>query len=234
MFVADGAFTFTPSAADWLRILPELILLGTALLVLLADLLPLASRRWPLAVRALAGTIAAGMAAALLWINGDGLTAFNGMVASDKAALFADVVIVLSLGLGLLYSPGYIERQGITQPGEYYALLLLAALGMLLMASAANLMVVFAGLEVLSLALYVLSAYISRRGRSQEAGMKYFILSSFASAFLLYGMALTYCATGATSLDSIRIFLTTHIFSAASHFGPLLVAGLGLMAVGFC
>src|SRR5215470_4819778 len=106
MIVADGAFTFIPGAADWLRILPELILLGTALLVLLADLLPLAGRKWPLAVLGLLGTIAAAGAAVLLWVNGDGQTAFNGMVASDKAALFAAFVILLAGGLALLYSPG--------------------------------------------------------------------------------------------------------------------------------
>jgi NADH-quinone oxidoreductase subunit N len=157
------------------------------------------------------------------------------MVYSDRTALLADIVILFSAGAGLLLSPGYIERQGITQDGEYYALLLVAAMGMMFMASAASLMVIFAGLEVLSLALYILSAFIVARGRSQEAGMKYFILSSFASGFLLYGMALTYGATGATGLQAIHTFMSGHSsFSASSGFGPLLVAALGLLAVGFC
>lgn len=234
MSVADTVFTFLAGNADWARILPELILLGAALLVLLADLLLPARSRGALAVVGLLGVISAAIAAAALFAGGDGQTAFFGMVTSDKTSMFAALVVLLATGAALLYSPGYIERQGVTQQGEYYALLLLSATGMMLMAAAANLMIVFVGLEVLSLCLYVLSAYIATRGRSQEAGMKYFILSSFASAFLLYGMALTYGATGATSLFGIRAFLDAHAFAASSGFGPLLVAGMALMAVGFC
>lgn len=233
--LADTVFTYTPTDADWLRILPELIALGAALLVLLADLaLPARAGRGALVIVGLLGVIAAGVTVAVMWSTGDHQSAFFGMVNSDKTALFADLVILFAAALGLLYSPGYIERQGVRQQGEYYALLLLATLGMLLMASAGNLMIVFVGLEVLSLALYILSAYLTTRSRSQEAGMKYFILSSFASAFLLYGMALTYGATGTTRLSAIRAFLDAHTFSAGSGFGPLLLAGLGLMAVGFC
>src|SRR5690348_9480662 len=233
MILASSVFDFTPTAADWLRILPELIVLGAALLVLLADLaVPAKGRGW-LALVGLLGVVAAGAVTSAMWISGDGLTAFNGMVASDKAALFADLVILFAAALGLLFSPGYVERQGIRQHGEYYTLLLLAALGMMLMASAASLLIVFAGLEVLSLALYILSAFIVTRPRSQEAGMKYFILSSFASAFLLYGMALTYGATGATALTGIHDFVAKHA-APAGDFRPLLLAGLGLMAVGFC
>jgi NADH-quinone oxidoreductase subunit N len=232
---SGSPFTYTPTGADWLRILPELILLGAALLVLLADLAPgSAARKGWLALVGLAGVIASGVAAALLFAGGDGQTAFYGMISADKGALAADVIILFSLGVGLLLSPGYVERQGVTQLGEYYALMLVAGLGMMMMASATNLMIVFVGLEVLSLALYVLSAYIIYRPRSQEAGLKYFILSSFASAFLLYGMALTYGATGSTNLFAIRAFVATHPFSSSSGFGPLLLAALALLAVGFC
>ncbi|MGO8949712.1 MAG: NADH-quinone oxidoreductase subunit N [Ktedonobacterales bacterium] len=229
-----GPFTFQPDGQDWLRILPELAILGTALLVLLVDLaLPQPRKSW-LAMASLAGIIAALVAAVMLVVTGDHLAAFDNMVYSDKTALLADMIILFSAGAGLLFSPGYIERQGITQQGEYYALMLLATLGMMFMASAANLMIIFAGLEVLSLSLYILSAFIVSRSRSQEAGMKYFILSSFASGFLLYGMALTYGATGATSLQGIESFLAGHRIIATSGFGPLLIAALGLLAVGFC
>jgi NADH-quinone oxidoreductase subunit N len=105
---------------------------------------------------------------------------------------------------------------------------------MMLMASAANLMTIFVGLELFSLCLYILCAYIARRFSSQESGMKYFLLSSFASGFLLYGMALSYGATGATSLAGIRAFLDAHPFQLTSGYGPLLLAGFCLMAVGFC
>jgi NADH-quinone oxidoreductase subunit N len=231
-----GPFVFQPTGQDFLRILPELAVLLTALLVLLVDLGigEVRHKGWLAAVGVL-GVVVALVAAAVLFEMGDHLPAFDNMVYSDKTAFLADIVILFSAGAGLLLSPGYIERQGITQEGEYYALLLLAAMGMMFMASAASLLVIFAALEVLSLALYVLSAFIVARARSQEAGMKYFILSSFASCFLLYGMALTYGATGATGLQAIQTFVSAHSsFSASSGFGPLLVAALGLLAVGFC
>jgi NADH-quinone oxidoreductase subunit N len=234
-----GPFVFQPNGQDWLRILPELAILLTALLVLLVDLglgesATKHNKGW-LAAVGLVGVVVAMVAAAVLFAIGDHLAAFDNMIYSDKTALLADIIILFSAGAGLLFSPGYIERQGITQEGEYYTLLLLATLGMMLMASAANLMIIFAGLEVLSLSLYILSAFIVARTRSQEAGMKYFILSSFASGFLLYGMALTYGATGATGLQAIRSFLSGHSsFNASGGFGPLLVAALGLLAVGFC
>ena len=237
MIVADtiSAFTYLPTGADWIRILPELILLVTALVVLLADLAGVPGHKPWLPLLSLAGVIGAGVATGWLWANGDYGTAFFGMMSADKLALFADMVVLFAVGLGLLYSPGYIGRQGIRHQGEYYALMLLAALGMMLMPSADNLMIVFVGLEVLSLALYILCAYVVARNRSQEAGMKYFILSSFASAFLLYGMAMTYGSTGTTSLAGIRAFLANpaHPLNPLSGFGPLLLIGLGLMAVGF-
>jgi NADH-quinone oxidoreductase subunit N len=150
-------FTYIATSADWYRILPELVLLGAALLVLLADLAAGSSKRkgW-LATVGLLGVIGSFASVVLLWTQGDGQTAFYGMVSSDKTALFADMVVLFAAGLGLLYSPGYIKRQGVVEQGEYYSLFLLSALGMLLMASAANLMIIFVGLEVLSLSLYVL------------------------------------------------------------------------------
>jgi NADH-quinone oxidoreductase subunit N len=234
MILAASAFTYVPTEADWLRILPELILLAAALFVLLADLVS-SSRRssgW-LAALGLLGVAGAAAATALLWAGGDFATAFYGMISSDKLALLSDMIVLFAAGVALLYSPGYIERQGIRQPGEYYALLLLAVLGMMFMASATNLMVIFVGLEILSLALYVLSAYVINRFRSQEAGMKYFILSSFSSAFLLYGMALTYGSTGTTSLSGIASFVSRNPLQPLTGYGPLLLVAMGLMAVGF-
>ena len=235
IFAALSPFTFTPSATDWVRILPELIMLGTGLLILLADLVGAPGRKGWLALVGLAGVIATIVVTAILWANGPNGDAFNGMVNDDRVTLFANVVILFAVGVGLLFSPGYIERQNIIHEGEYYTLMILAALGMMLMSAASNLMILFVGLEILSLALYILSAIVTARRRSQEAGMKYFILSSFASAFLLYGMALTYGATGATNLSAIRAFIAGHPnFPLNSGFGPLLLVALGLMAVGFC
>ncbi len=226
-------FSYTPTSADWLRVLPELALLAAAMLVLLADLIAPAGERGWLALIGLLGVVGAAVATGGMFIAGDGATAFFNMIASDWAALVADAIILFALALGLLFSPGYLERSDVTHVGEYYALLLLAALGMMLMASATNLMVVFVGLETLSLALYILCAILPGRLRSQEAGMKYFLLSSFASAFLLYGMALAYGSTGTTGLAGIRAFLDAHPLSLTTGYGPLLVVALGLMAVGF-
>ncbi len=234
MVIASGAFTYVPSGADWARILPELVMLATALLVLLADLATPPNRRGWLAYLSLLGVFGAAVATGVLYQTQNYHGAFFDMVTSDRMALLADMIVLFAVGLGLLYSPGYIERQGIRQQGEYYTLMLLAAFGMMFMASAGNLMIVFVGLEILSLSLYILSAYIVGRSRSQEAGLKYFILSSFASGFLLYGMALTYGATGSTSLAGIRAFLGAHSLVTSGGFGPLLLAGIGLMAVGLC
>jgi NADH-quinone oxidoreductase subunit N len=228
-----GPFTYIPPTSDWLLILPELIVLGVALVVLMADLVSRPGRKGWLSVAGLLGVVGAGVAAAILFADGNLQTGFFGMIGDDRLALYSQLVILFAAAIGLLYSPGYIERQGITHEGEYYALLLLSTLGMMLMASGTNLMIIFVGLEVLSLSLYVLCAIVGGRERAQESGMKYFLLSSFSSAFLLYGMALTYGSTGSTHLDNIRAFINSHPFALGSGYGSLLVAGLSLMVVGF-
>ncbi|HEX8997723.1 MAG TPA: NADH-quinone oxidoreductase subunit N [Ktedonobacterales bacterium] len=230
--LANSPFTYTPSGGDWLRVLPELILLAAVFVTLLADLaLPVGRKQW-LAAVGLLGVIAS--AVSLVYVNGLGSgTAFYGMVSTDGVALFSGAIVLFSLGLALLFSVGYVERQKITREGEYYALLQMSALGMMLMAAATNLMTVFVGLETLSLSLYVLCALPQTRLRAQESGMKYFILSSFASAFLLYGMSLIYGATGATAISDIARFLAAHQAALAQGFGPLLIVGMGLMIVGF-
>ncbi|MGH2487221.1 MAG: hypothetical protein ACRDHE_14535, partial [Ktedonobacterales bacterium] len=154
MVIASGAFTYVPSGADWARILPELVMLAAALLVLLADLATPANRKGWLAYLSLLCVIGAGVATGVLYQTQNYHGAFFDMVTSDRMALLADMIVLFAVGLGLLYSPGYIERQGIRQQGEYYALMLLAAFGMMFMASAGNLMIVFVGLEILSLSLY--------------------------------------------------------------------------------
>src|SRR5690242_6843550 len=127
-------FTYTPTIADWLRILPELLLLATVMLVLLADLAAPAGRKGWLAFVGLAGVVAAGVAAGAMFALGDGLPAFYGMISSDWTALLADAIILFASVLGLLFSPAYLARFGVVHVGEYYALLLLATLGMMLMA----------------------------------------------------------------------------------------------------
>lgn len=239
------SFTFVASASDWARIAPLLVLVGMGLITLLADLLlpqgakaRLALEKLPgasipfsflllplLSLLGLAGALAASI---VLWIIGDHQTAFAGMLASDPGTLLAYSIIVSAAFLAVLLSPGYIKRQKVIHQGEYYALLLLATIGMMVLAAAQSFLTVFVGIELLSLALYILCGYVARRTTSQESGMKYFLLSSFASAFLLYGLALIYGATGQTQFAAVNGFLRAH--SAAS---TLLFTGMGLLTVGF-
>src|SRR5207248_7036052 len=128
----------------------------------------------------------------------------------------------------------YLKRMKLAHQGEYYALMLLATIGMMILAAATSFLTVFLGLEMLSLALYILSGFVLQRKGSQESGMKYFLLSSFASAFLLYGIALTYGATGGTAFDSVRTFLAHKALPSATQHSPtLLLIAMGLLTVGF-
>src|SRR5579883_2828029 len=254
------SFTFIVSAADWGRIIPLIVLAGTALLVLLADLLltrpaqkqqsksgalPVDSMEapsnalpfsfLPLPVLSLLGILGAFAATIVLFFVGDHQTAFNSMIGSDEGTLYAYIIILSAGFLGVLLSPGYLSRLNIPHQGEYYALMLLAALGMMIMAAATSFLTIFLGIEMLSLALYILCGFVARRITSQEAGMKYFLLSSFASAFLLYGIAMTYGATGSTTFSGIAAFLGSfsNIKSPAFHIPTLLLIGIGLLTVGF-
>ncbi len=161
-------------------------------------------------------------------VRDDGpLTSFAGMVRVDPFAVFLGIVVVAATAMGLMLSYSYIRRNDFEGP-EYFALVLLSASGMLMMTTANDLIIVFLSLEVLSIPLYVLAAFDKRRLRSQEAGLKYFVLGAFSSAVFLYGIALTYGATGTTSLTGIATFLAQNTLFEQ---GTLLV-GLGLLLVG--
>jgi NADH-quinone oxidoreductase subunit N len=149
------------------------------------------------------------------------------MVAVDGFAVFVQTVVLLSTLLALFLSAGYVTREHLEAP-EYYALILCSATGMLLMASANDLIIVFLALEILSIALYVLAAFDRRRLTSQEAGLKYFLLGSFSSAVFLYGIALTYGATGSTNLTRIAQYLS----STTLLDDGVLLLGVALMIVG--
>jgi len=242
-------FTYTVTAADWGRIAPQLVLAIMALVVMIADILlpqrgKSAKESAPtnfivLPVLSLLGLVGAFVATFVLFAVGDHQTAFNQMVGSDYGSLYAYVIILSASFLGILLSPAYLKRLVLVHQGEYYALLLLATVGMMLLAAAASFLIVFLGLEMFSLALYILCGYVVRRKSSQEAGMKYFLLSSFASAFLLYGIAFTYASTGSTTFVGIRSFLTrtlpvaSPLNQAGLHSPKLLLIGMGLLSVGF-
>jgi NADH-quinone oxidoreductase subunit N len=202
---------------------PTLVLLGTAVLVLLLDLFPPRRDKTHLAVVSLAGVIGALLTTLTRW--GRDQRGFRDMVVLDNYALFVDVVICYAVALVILLSIDYLRREGV-QSGEYYALVLFSASGMMLMASANDLIAVFLALELMSLCLYVLAGLFKQRLQSTEASMKYFLLGAFASSFFLYGIALTYGATGSTSFDRIAAVAATN----AREVGFLV--GLAFMLVG--
>jgi NADH-quinone oxidoreductase subunit N len=232
-------FTYTVSPADWGRIAPVLVLVGILLIIMLVDLvLPHEGQRTKesgpsnyvvLPALAFLGILGALAATIVLFVFGDQQPAFNQMVSSDNGALYGNLIILSAAGLGILFSPAYLKRLKLVHQGEYYALFLLATIGMLLLSAATNFLIVFVGIEMLSLALYILCSYIAQRKTSQESGMKYFLLSSFASAFLLYGVALTYGSTGSTTFSAIARFLSAH----PTQVSFMLLPAMALLAVGF-
>ncbi len=214
-----------PPVTLWV-LTPVLIVLGAGALVLLLDLLPPRDSKTHLGGVALAGIVGALVAAVWLWLRGGEGRAFRDMVLLDGYALFFDLLICYAAALVVMLSMDYLARTG-SESGEYYALVLFSTAGMMLMASAGDLIVVFLSLELMSLSLYVLAGLFKTRLTSGEASMKYFLLGAFATSFLLYGIALIYGATGSTNLDRIAA-------SAAAKGGdPLVLVGLGLLLVGF-
>jgi NADH-quinone oxidoreductase subunit N len=217
-----GPIVFPP--VDLRAIEPMLIVTVTACVVLLLDLLPPRYRKDHLGFVGVAGIVAALVASLTMW--GADRHALSGMVVLDNFALFFHLIIAYATGLILLLSMDYVRRQGV-ETGEFYILVLFAAVGMMLMASAADLLVVFLGLEVMSLSLYVLAGFLRGRIQAGEASMKYFLLGAFASGFFLYGIALVFGATGSTNLDRVA--------AAVAQGGgrePLLLIGFGLLLVG--
>jgi NADH-quinone oxidoreductase subunit N len=152
-------------------------------------------------------------------------TAFNGMVFTGKFPAFFEIVFVVSSILSVLLSKSYLEREGI-HFGEYYTLIIFATIGMMLMASARDLMVLFIGLELMSITLYVLAGFARRDAKSNEASLKYFLLGAFATGFFLYGISLIYGASGTTNLAVIMEKLPT------IQVNPLLWIGAALILIG--
>ena len=158
---------------------------------------------------------------------GQGVTGFNGMAVLDGFAVFVNALLLVSGLLGVALAYGYVKRMGLER-GEYYTLLLFSVTGMMLMAQAADLIIVFLALELLSIPLYVLAAFARPRVESEEAGLKYFLLGAFATGFVVYGTALVFGATGSTNLAAILSFA-----APGSPNLLLLSIGAALILVGF-
>ena len=158
---------------------------------------------------------------------GQNTLAFHGSLAIDDYAVFFESLIIIATALTVAMSLEYAADAGLAG-AEYYALVLFAALGMMLMAAADDLIIIFLGLETMSIAVYALAGFLRRDPKSNEAAIKYFLLGAFSTGFLLYGIALIYGATGTIRLEPIRASLTGGIGA-----NPLLLLGLGMMLIGF-
>ena len=210
--------------SDLALVVPELILVGMALALLLA------ARRIQRTHVAAVGTVLAALAAGLasVWVGASGTeTAFGGMIALDGYSRFFNVLIAAALALVALLSVTSIDREQATR-AEYHVLLLLASTGMMFAASALDLLTFYLGLELMTLCSYILVGITVDKPTSNEAAVKYFLLASFASAVLLYGMSLIYGVTGATDFTAIAAAISEHGLGS----NPILVVGMALVVAG--
>ncbi len=219
---------FSHQAHFIVALAPEIILSVWGIVILLVGV---SSRRSEgslssdLGWLSLLGILAAALAN--LWLYSVTEVGTHSMIAVDRFALFSNWIMLSSAGLGVLISQSYIKRQGL-QAAEFYALLIYSTVGLMIMAAARDLIVIFLGLEIMSIAGYTLAAINRRDPRSAEAGLKYFLLGAFSTGFFLYGIALVYGATGSTHISAIA----DSVGSGNAH-GALLVLGIALLAVGF-
>jgi NADH-quinone oxidoreductase subunit N len=219
----------TLESINLVALIPVLILAGWACLLLMIDLFIGRGHKRRTGWLALLGLAGAAVALALeieRYTRLGTQLAFEGMLVSDGFSLFLQAVFILTAILGVLLALNYLPRRGIER-GEYYPLLLFSTTGMVLMAMAADLIVVFLALELLSIPLYVLAGFARPRADSEESAMKYFLLGAFASSFLVYGIALTYGGTGSTALSGVVAALSGQAANLA-----LALVGMVLILVG--
>ncbi len=215
----------------WFALSPLLVLVGAALGMLVVGAL---TPPWPRGLYAFVAATAAGTAGALAFVNWDDITdegtktLVAGVLSFDTFAMMWTITIVVGVILVTMLTDGFLRGTPSDGP-EIYALYLVAATGGIVMASANDLIVLFLGLETLSLALYVLAASNRRSNDSAESGLKYFVLGGFASAFFLYGIALVYGATGSTNISEMVAALSTNV---NSDNDVLALAGIALLLVG--
>lgn len=211
--------------SEYIRILPEIVLTVFGMAVMLIDpFLPEGRSRRGLGWFAFAGCLLA-VAAALYQRDYTGVAFFN-MVRVDAFSIFFHVLIPAISAVCILASLEYMEKQAMRGAGEYYGLILFGTVGMVLMSSAVELVLIFIALEISSIATYILAGYRRRSAASAESSLKYFLLGSFATAFFLYGVALVFGATGSTQIYQVGAVL------GAREPGPLVYLATALMFVG--
>jgi NADH-quinone oxidoreductase subunit N len=227
-----SAATFAIPGIDYTAILPELILMGGALVLLGISALSVKRLAAPIYAALCGGfSVAALVSSLVLWRDVTRHGAFSTIAHSISADGFSVLFLILVsvvLFLSSLYGAAYLQREGL-DGAEYFALAMLSGSGAMFMAAAGDLIVIFLGLEILSIALYVLAGMDLRRPAAGEAAIKYFVLGAFSSAIFVYGIALVYGATGSTDIAQIAAFLAHN----PSPGNGLLLAGMGLLLVGF-
>jgi len=230
MMLAQVETLATPQV-EWSVLLPVLILLGGAVVLMVAGALTPRRPKVPWhAGLTIAVALAAIVSSVFLWwrVRDDGpISAVADAVVVDWLSLYLGIAILCSVILAALLAHGYLQRERL-ESADPYVLMLLSAAGGLVMTGANDLLVLFLGLEILSIAVYVLAGIHVRRARSGEAALKYFVLGAFSSAFFLYGIAMVYGATGSTNFTKIQTFLATNVLTN----NVMLLAGFALLLVG--
>jgi NADH-quinone oxidoreductase subunit N len=208
-------------------IYPEAVVITVALMVLILDFFVDKDSKAFLGWFSLAGIVVAAFATFRLMGAGASGTFFSGTFNLDPFSIFFKFVFFIACGLGILVSINYLKTQDIYR-GEYYSLMLFATSGMMLMASAADLITLYLGLELMAMSIYILAGFLRHDNRSNEAAIKYLLLGAFSSGIMLYGMSLLYGLTGTTNLSEILAFLRT-----ADLNNPVIFLAMIMLVVSF-
>ena len=210
---------------NYWAIAPEIITSVAAVVIMLVDALSKRGARAANAVISLAAIVLAFLAILRQEPSG---SYFNGMIVNDPIRTFFSITILVVALLAVLLASQFVEDEGLP-PGEFFNLIMFATAGMLMLASAGDLVMVFLGLEIASITTYIMAGYRRYDVRANESSLKYFLLGAFSTAFLLYGMALTYGATKTTNIAAIRIAIE----SGTVAYPQLLMIGAAMLLVGF-
>lgn len=214
---------------NYTAVLPEIIAAVTGVLNMLVDALSSKGSRKVSAAVSLIGLVLTMVALVSMWpLAAQGEMAFGGMVVVDQLRLTFSVVTVLAALIAVLLALQFVRDEGLP-PGEFFTLIMFATTGALLLTAANDLVTIFLGLEIASITTYVMAGYRRTDVRANESSLKYFLLGAFSTAFLLYGMALVYGASGNTNLKAIRAVIE----AGSIQYPGLMLVGAAMMLVGF-
>src|SRR6185503_20000 len=193
------------STSDFYYILPELVLTGGSLLLLIVDVLLPKSRGGAAPLAWVTILVLGATAIALTPFSNTHVEVAGGLLAVDRFGIFFKALFLFAAVVTVLMSIPYLDVEGARSPGEYYFLILCSTLGMMIMAGGIDLITIFIGLETMAVSFYILAGYIKPNQRSNEAAVKYFLLGAFSLGILLYGMSLMYGLSGTTNLRAMAV-----------------------------